>query len=65
MINYQEWKKLDTKNQIPYIGEIVLQLKSLNVTDVKIIRSVLSLHTNNDSKFLKILDLVLTQVSLI
>lgn len=65
MINYKEWKKLDTKNQIPYIGEIVLQLKSLNVTDVKIIRSVLSLHTNNDSKFLKILDLVLTQVSLI
>ncbi len=65
MINYQEWKKLDTKNQISYIGEIVLQLKSLNVTDVKIIRSVLSLHTNNDSKFLKILDLVLTQVSLI
>lgn len=65
MINYQEWKKLDTKNQISYIGEIVLQLKSLNVTDAKIIRSVLSLHTNNDSRFLKILDLVLTQVSLI
>lgn len=61
MINYVEWKELDTRNQILYIGEIVSQLKSLNVTDAKVIKDVLKLRTNNDSKFLKILELVLNQ----
>lgn len=65
MINYIEWKELDTRNQVLYIGEIVSQLKSLNVTDPKVIKDVLKLHTNNDSKFLKILELVLDQLNII
>lgn len=65
MINYIEWKELNTRDQILYIGEIVSQLKSLNVTDAKVIKDVLKLHTNNDSKFLKILELVLNQLNIL
>lgn len=65
MIDYPMWKCLDTRSQVSYIAEIVLQLKSLNVTDTKVITDVLKLHTNNDSKFLKILNLVLHQLKMI
>ena len=65
MIDYHMWKCLDIRNQVSYIAEIVLQLKSLNVTDTKVIIDVLKLHTNNDSKFLKILNLVLHQLKMI
>lgn len=65
MINYVEWKELDTRSQILYIGEVVSQLKSLNVIDAKVIKDILKLHTNNDSKFLKILELILNQLNIL
>lgn len=64
MIDYQLWLSLTTRDQVAYIVHMVKVLIKNHITDVAMIKLESKVNTNNDSKFMKILDQTLIHFNL-